>query len=386
MVELSRVLCVDDEPRVVKGLALHLRGRFEALTALSGEEALQQLSLDGNVAVIISDMRMPGMDGAALLAKVRVLCPSTTRVLLTGEAGRDAVVTAVNQGQIFRFLTKPCRPEELTACVEAAVEQHRLVTAERVLLQDTLVGCIRSLLDVLALTNPVAYGRASRVRGQVMAFAEYCGYPSGFWQLEAAAMLSQIGYLSLPTEVAEKVYYGENLTPEEKVLVAAVPEVATKLLRHIPRLDPVIEILRAQSYGPEELQALAEGPMAMAVRILLLATDFDALTSQGHSLDTAAQMLQRRPARYGAALARQFATHLGSSSGEMEVVDMPIEFVRPGMVILQDVFSDMGTLLVARGFEVTERFLERIKNFGPGVLASKIQVSVPRRQAAYVSH
>jgi len=379
---LPRVLCVDDEPRVVQGLAVHLRRGYEVLTAHGGEEALEKLKTTGPVAVVVSDMRMPSMDGATLLAKVCSLYPDTIRILLTGESGRDAIVSAVNKGQIFRFLTKPCPAEDLLACVEAAVDQYRLVTAERVLLQHTLIGCIRALVDVLALTNPVAFGRASRLRQQAMAFAEYLDCAQGFWQLEAATMLSQIGFLSLPPELVERIYYGENLTPEERVLAEGVPEVAGKLLGHIPRLEPVLQILSALTYSNEQLVRLGDGTTGTAARILLLVIDFDALTSRGQSPDTAVQLLQQRPERYGARLAKDFATHLGMTSGDTQVIEIPLRLVRPGMVILQDVRTELGTLLVARGFEVSERFTERMKNFGPGLLTEKVAVRAPSNRPA----
>jgi DNA-binding NtrC family response regulator len=194
------VLCVDDEARVVEGLALHLRKDYYVHTALGGEEGLTKLKELGGVAVVISDMRMPGMDGATFLKRVMRQYPDATRILLTGETGRDAAVQAVNEGQIFRFLTKPCPPEQLKIALEAAVVQHRLHHAERVLLQETLIGCIKALIDVLAITNPVAFGRASRLKRLVMEFAEALNC-KGFWQLEAATMLSQIGYMSLPVEL-----------------------------------------------------------------------------------------------------------------------------------------------------------------------------------------
>jgi len=86
--------------------------------------------------------------------------------------------------------------------------------------------------------------------------------------------------------------------------------------------------------------------------------------------------------RYGAKLAKDFATHLGMTSGETQVIEVPLRLVRPGMVILQDVRTELGTLLVARGFEVSERFTERMKNFGPGLLAEKVMVRVPSSRAA----
>lgn len=379
---LPSVLCVDDEPRVLEGLALHLRRRYRLMLAQSGEQALERLHAAGGAAVVVSDMRMPGMNGAVLLSKVRATYPDATRILLTGEPGRDTVVSAVNTGQIFRFLTKPCPPDELIASVQAAVEQHRLVTAERILLQETLIGCIHSLVDVLALTNPVAFGRASRLRRQAMAFAAHLGWAQGFWQLEASAMLSQIGYLSLPAELVEKIYYGERLTPEEEILNQGVAEVASKLLDRVPRLEPIVQILTSLNSSSGQLEQLGDGPVGRAARILRLVTDFDALTSQGNSPDTAIQMLRGRENRYGGKLIQEFATHLGAGSGEMEVVEMPLRQVRPGMTILQDVRTYLGTLLVPRGFEVTERFIERMPNFGAGILGEKVQVKVPAARAA----
>jgi DNA-binding NtrC family response regulator len=133
------ILCVDDEPRVLDGLRLTLRRGFEVLTATSGAEGLAMLKRMAGAAAVISDMRMPGMDGAAFLTQVKDQWPDSTRLLLTGETGRDAAIAAVNEGQIFRFLTKPCAPENLVAAVEAAVRQHELVTAERLLLQQTVL-------------------------------------------------------------------------------------------------------------------------------------------------------------------------------------------------------------------------------------------------------
>ena len=84
----------------------------------------------------------------------------------------------------------------------------------------------------------------------------------------------------------------------------------------------------------------------------------------------------------GSGEAKDFATHLGTRSGEIQVIEISLRHVRPGMTILQDVRTELGMLLIARGFEVTERFAERSRNFGPGLLAEKVPVSVPLRRAA----
>lgn len=375
------ILCVDDESRIVEGLALHLRKDYRVHTALGGDEGMAKLNELGGVAVVISDMRMPVMDGATFLKRVMRAYPEATRILLTGEPGRDAAVQAVNEGQIFRFLTKPCPPEVLKSAIDAAVIQHRLVIAERLLMQETLVGCIQALVDVLAITNPVAFGRASRLKRMVMSFAEALGHKD-FWQLEAATMLSQIGYLSLPVELVEKLYYGERLTPEEVLLAGGVPEVAGKLLGHIPRLEPVLQILNAINADDAQLKKLGDGTIGLGARILCIALEYDSLCAQGHNVNLAMQAVRGKSARFGEVLVEQFSALVGGVTGRTEVQEMPLRLVRPGMTIMDDLRTHLGTLLVPRGFEVSETFLARLHNFGSGILAEKVRVLVPIASAA----
>ena len=378
---LPRVLCVDDEARVVEGLVLHLRKDYEVHTALSGADALRQLKEMGGAAVIVSDMRMPGMDGATLLQHVLQVFPDTTRILLTGEPGRDAAVSAVNTAHVFRFLTKPCPPEQLKAAVEAGVGQYRLVNAERSILKETLIGCIKALVDVLAITNPVAFGRANRVKQLAMEIAERDDCRQ-FWQLEAAALLSQLGYLSLPPELVEKLYYGETMTPEERILASGAPQLATSLLENIPRLEPVIQILVALTWSDEALARLGDGTIGLGTRILDLALSYDTLITQGHAVNVALQTLRGRSSRFGERLIEQLAEHVGAGSTTTVAREMPLRAVQPGMTIMQDVRTHMGTLLVPRGFEVTRLFLEKLRNFGPDLLNEVVKVSVQQGQGA----
>ena len=103
--------------------------------------------------------------------------------------------------------------------------QHRVILAERRVLQETLVGCIKALMEVLAVANPVAFGRASGIKRRAVELAARLG-SHDFWQLEAAAMLSQLGYAALPPALVEKVYHAQALTPEEQAKVDAVPDMA----------------------------------------------------------------------------------------------------------------------------------------------------------------
>ncbi len=373
--KLPKILCVDDEPRVVDSLVLHLRKDYQVYIALSGDEGLQKLKEIGGAAVVISDMRMPGMDGAAFLKRVMRAYPEATRMLLTGEPGRDAAAHAVNEGQIFRFLTKPCPPEQLKIALEAAVIQYRMVTAERLMMQETLVGCIQALTDVLAMTNPIAFGRASRLKRLTMQFAEAMDC-HGYWQLEAATMLSQLGYVSLPIELVEKLYYGEKLTPEEVTLSEGVPQVANKLLGHIPRLEPVLQILNAVTASDQQLARLGDGTIGLGAKMLAIALQYDTLVAQGHGSPAAVQTVRGKSERYGAALVEKFAKIVGAGPSVDEIRELPLRMVQPGMTILTDLRTHQGTLLVPRGLEVSESFLQRLGNLGSSVLDERVKVIV----------
>jgi len=157
-----KILCVDDEPLILEGLTRQLRRNYQVKTAVGGEAALAVLEKESPFAVVISDMRMPGMNGAEFLKRSLKGWPDTVRMLLTGQTELDAAISAVNEGNIFRFLTKPCAPDALTSALTAAVNQYRLVTTERVLLEQTLHGSIKTLTDILALAQPTAFGRATR--------------------------------------------------------------------------------------------------------------------------------------------------------------------------------------------------------------------------------
>lgn len=200
---LTRILCVDDEPNILQAMERQFRKQFEIHTALGGELGLQAIAAKGPFAVVVSDLRMPVMDGVEFLTRVRALSPDTVRVMLTGQADMDAAIAAVNQGNIFQFLTKPCASDTLTRALNAALEQHRLITAERELLEQTLRGSIGVLSEILSFVNPLAFGRAQRVRRYVVHMAAKLDLVNR-WQFELAAMLSQIGSVTVPPEVMDK--------------------------------------------------------------------------------------------------------------------------------------------------------------------------------------
>jgi signal transduction histidine kinase len=129
--EKTRILLVDDEPQVLAALRAHLRKKYEVFTAECGDDGLERIREYGPFAVVVADMRMPGMNGVEFLREAFRMAPDTVRILLTGYTDVDSAIGAVNEGRIFRFLTKPCPPPEFMKSVAEAVSQHREVLNER---------------------------------------------------------------------------------------------------------------------------------------------------------------------------------------------------------------------------------------------------------------
>jgi FixJ family two-component response regulator len=374
-----RVICVDDEPHVVGGLALHLRRRYDVEVATSAQAGLDLLERSPPAAVLISDMRMPGVNGAEFLARAAASHPETTRVLLTGYAEVEAARRAINEGRVFRFLIKPCPPPELLRTVEAAAELHRVLVTEKELLENTVRGSVQVLADVMAVTNPAAFGRANRVKQLVADVAAKLGErPS--WQLEVAALLSQLSSIALPHETVEKLYYGAALTSAERAMVDRAPEVTQQLLGHIPRLDLVRRMLAVQPARgdahrapPSEVDP-EEQLVRRGVQLLKGALELDVLEAQGMSGTGIAAALRAHAKDYEAPVLEALLDVCAERPGPEAAKELPLTEVLPGMVLAADVKTTTGALFAARGCEVTRGFLERAGNLPAGSLRERLLV------------
>jgi response regulator RpfG family c-di-GMP phosphodiesterase len=362
----ARVLFVDDDADFLAAMARSLRSsQFEVTTVSSGSSALDILQRRGPFAVLVSDLRMPGMGGVELLAHARRIAPDTSRVLFTGQLDIEHALSAVNEGAIFRFIVKPCATFVVAATIKAAMEQYRLVTAERVLLEQTLRGSIQALTDVLGLASPVAFGRAAQLRQTICALASSMGIDES-WHVEIAAMLSQIGYITLPPTTLEKVYKGEVLSRPEQAMLSRVPAIAEQVLSHIPRLEPVLEILRYSQYRFDGAGPSPGGPageqLPWGARVLKVILDLDALEREYASQSLAFDTLLGRKGWYDPAIL-QAMVEIRKHDPQSEVREVPLTDLVPGMILAKDVRCHNGVLYLARGQEITASGLEKLKNW-----------------------
>lgn len=360
-----RVLCVDDEPAVTLALRRVLRQGFEVVAAGSAAAGLELIRQGPPFAVVISDFHMPEMDGAVFLSEVRQLVPDTVRVLLTGGNDLASAVAAINEGQIYRFVAKPVAPALLLAVVRSACEQHRLLTSERVLLEQTLHGSIGALVALLALAQPAAVGKTSRLKGHASALAERLGVAER-WSLEIAALFSQAGCITLPETTMQKLSHGYLLSVPERALVARLPAIAESLIADIPRLDAVREILRYQDTqfdGTGSPRAgVREGAIPIGARILKVVLDFDLLEAQATPAAVALDVMAGRQGWYDPDVLQAFRELQEPGVEAIPVREMLLRDVQIGMAFAADLIAADGMLLAARGQEVTRGIVERVWN------------------------
>ncbi len=378
---LASILLVDDELEMLEALVRGLHRMYSFTTACEGHAALEILRHQPGFAVLASDLRMPGMGGIEFLRQARQIAPDTVRILFTGHADLADAVEAVNEGFIYRLLTKPCPLPKFKNALDAADEQYHLITAERVLWAQTRRGSVKALTDVLALVSPLAFGRGMRARQYIADLASHSGVAER-WPVEVAAMLSQIGCVALPVETLEKLYHGQPVTKEEQAMIDRTPAVADDLLANIPRLEPVREILRRQHehYGREDAprDGVHSGSIAWGARALKIIFDLDAIESQGVSTDRAFGILRSRGGWYDSVLLKELAEIRGSSAAKDDAKEIALRDVHPGMVFVEDVKTVRGLLLIARGQKVTLSLLEKIVNLSPATRVQEpVRVIVP---------
>lgn len=374
-----KILFVDDEQALLDSFRNLLRRQFDVYTALGPEEGLKVIQGPEAFAVVVSDLKMPGMDGIAFLNRVRELAPDTVRMMLTGFADVEVAMAAVNEGQVFRFLTKPCAPETMAKALAAGLEQYGLVTAERELLRGTLRGAIQVLTEALSLANPEAYGRAHRIKALTRRMARAAGVPVT-WEVDLAAMLSHIGCMALPRTLVEKIAKGRELSDGERQLYQSHPAVGAGLLEHIPRLEHVAEMIGMQHDRHDA--GVCAGNRCVIARLLKLATDYDMLESRGLA---PAEILESLHADAGAYDPALLAALEQSAGGESEYVlrRVGIEDLAEGMVLEEGIVSEQGLLLLAKGTEVNgaalARMLQAARTFE---VVEPFSVRVPRQKGA----
>ena len=375
----NQILFVDDEPDVLRVLERQAGHTYDVVTAVSGALGLKILRGHGPFAVVVANYRMPKMDGIQFLAAAETIVPDTVRMMLTGTADMNVAIEAVNAGHLYRFLTKPCPTKKLLESLQAGVEQYRVLAAERALLENTLRGSIKILTEILSLVNPAAFSRASRIKPYVRQIANWLNLPNVL-EFELAAMLSQIGCVTLPPAVLKKVHKGIPLTPDEQKMYSQHPKIGANLIRTIPRLERIADIVRAQQKpfhrSAKRVQFKSEDRTALGGYILKVALEFEQLLAQKLSVKVALRRM-RRGDYIPETLDALENLEVQLEKGEWR--SLGISELEPGMILYEDVFTTDDVLLASRGEAVTDPMIGRLHNFSESIgVFEPIRVVIPR--------
>jgi CheY-like chemotaxis protein len=357
-----RVLMVDDEANVLAGYRRTLGRKYDVVTAEGGQAALAALANSGPFPVVFTDMRMPGMDGVEFLTAARAAHRDCVYVMITGNADQQTAIDAINRGQVFRFLNKPCTTEMLESTVEACLRQHELIHAERVLTRDTLSGAVRMLVEAILLSDPALAGVSAVVRRDARRLAHALGLAPD-WRFPLAASLCLVGCVLAPD--------GQNRRDLSDDCLAAGAAAGGTLLRHIPRLEEVAAMVaRQREPGPLPPSLDSADPalrQTIGARLLRFCVDFARSSSAGDRR-SALRVLSTHPEPYDPrilAVAEACLLETSPADGTPAVTrtDLDVRLLQAGMIADQDILTAEGIKLVSKGFPLSEVVVERLKGF-----------------------
>ena len=375
----NKILCVDDEESILRGFQLNLRKDFELHLASNGVEGLKVFDQEGGFALVLSDMRMPQMDGATMLSEIKKRDPEVVTVLLTGHTDFESAMSAVNEGSIFRMLSKPCPPEMLIRVLGDGLAQHDLIKSKRILLDQTLRGAVDALAQSLSTAKPLFFGRAQRVRRIANELSDMLKIEDT-WRVDIASIFSQLAYISLPESVTEDVYYKRDLTSEVKEMVRKFPEETEKIIEKIPGLEDVVEILGKLTVQ-HRFEEDDDTGLRKAASILRVALDFDYYEEQGHDRSLIVQTLKSRKDDYDPEVTECLSQLLVVAEQKYRLEEITIRKLEVGMRLAQELRLSDGLLVASSGADVDRQLLKVIRNYVSCYtempFPKKVQVTVP---------
>lgn len=363
-----RVLLVDDDAVVLATHQRLLRSTYEVDTASDGPAALDEIEAHGPYAVAVVDMNMPRMSGLELLVEMQQRTPLTMRIMLTALADQDTAANAVNCGQVYRFLKKPCRPDLFITAVRDAAAQYAVHHHERELLEQTFAGIIHLLTGVFSSNEAPAAGEGDRLRERARRLGQALKLPSTS-ELETAALILRLGVATIPQHVRDKLRTHEPLKPAESELVARIPAIGARIVAYTPRLAAVADIIRHQGASFKGSVAAADGigkvEPPLAARILHALSDLQILEESGLETEAALLRLRQEGGSYDREVLKKIELLYGRTAGGPagDVEERMVEDLVSGLVLAAEAVSDEGVPLIAAGTTLTPVLIARLRSF-----------------------
>lgn len=414
--EPSTLLFVDDEANILSSLKRLFRPLgYRILTAESGAAGLQVFEQNA-IDLVISDMRMPEMDGAAFLEKVRARWPDAVRILLTGYADVTSTIAAINKGEIYRYIAKPWDDNDIVLTVKHALERKNLEREKDRLealtlkqneelkdlnvnleakvmarteevrqtmgflevahkeLKDSFLTSLKVFSNLMELREGAMAGHSRRVADIARRLAQRMGLPENEVQdVMFAGLLHDIGKIGLPDRLLHKPF--ASLTTEERVEVVKHPVTGQAALMALGSMKDAARLIRGHHERFDGL-GYPDGLSGMAIprgaRILSVANDYDALltgslmSKQMTETEAREFLLEGRGKRYDPKVTDVFLEMLGGTGQSVYAgpeVKIISSALRKGMALARDLVSHDGLLLLSKDYFLDDAMIEQIRNF-----------------------
>ncbi len=399
------LLFVDDEQNILRALKRLFRPlRYRIFTALGGGLGLEVFEKE-QIDLVISDMRMPEMDGAAFLKQVAAHWPDTVRILLTGYADMESTIRAVNEGHIYRYINKPWEEHDLILTVKQALERKNLeqekqalkelnanlekkveVRTEEVrqtmgfleLAHDALKKQFITSVKVFANLIDIREGNLAGHSKRVSDLAKKLAIRLKFSEKDLddvyfAALLHDIGKIALPDHLLTKPYHA--LSQEDRVLVEKHSLIGQGALMALEQLQDAATLIRSHHEhfdGGGYPEGLKYKEIPLGARILAVVNDYDALqigtlmTRKLPEREARNFLLEESGKRYDPAVINAFMLLLDEGNQILETSGRDLKLksssLKNGMVLARDFFTN-GVLVLAEGHVLTPGIIKKIYNF-----------------------
>lgn len=402
------MLLVDDESSILSSLRRVFRSEgYKILVAESGAEGLTVLE-QNSVDLVISDMKMPVMDGAAFLAEVATRWPKVIRILLTGYADLSSTIKAINEGKIYKYLSKPWEDNDLKITVRHALEGKYLEAERNRLLELTrrqneqlkelngslerkveertkdlhkaheslkksYFSSIKTFSNLVEMREGHATGHSRRVAEHARVLAVKLGHSADFaQQVMFAGLLHDIGKIGLPDQLIGRAF--NSLGKEDRIRVARHTVIGEGLLMGFDLLSEATKMVRShhENYdGSGFPDGLSGADIPMGARILAVVNDYDSMLigmmttlrqSQSEALDFISRNKRKR---YDPDVVEAFLQQFEQPDVQMREPEMKINAgqLQVGMVLARDLITKSGILVLSEGYILDEKIIEKIHNF-----------------------
>jgi FixJ family two-component response regulator len=363
---MDKVLFVDDDENLLIIHKRNYRNTFHVITANSAEQGLSELKYNDDIKVIVSDYDMPVMNGIEFLSKVKEIKPNIVRVIITGRADLNMAIDAVNEGSLFRFITKPCEKEKLQMTISQCIEQYKLIVSEKELLEQTLRGSVKVLIDILTVSNPNVFNRSVQVREYVKRILKRLSLPES-WEIDIACLLSKIGCIGVPNNILEKKYKGQPLSPEEETIILSQAEIGKSLLKNIPRLGLIAEIISLQFKSVEEINQLkssfSNDTLFIIPKLLKILNEYFLLIDQGNDSNKAIEILLKYNKQYDNELVKVLETELGGKQLGYILDSFDIKDLKEGMILAEDLYDEHKFKIFSKGIVLSGIYISKLVNY-----------------------